>query len=250
MSDAAASVSSAHQNSPEQIVEELGHEAKKASAILSQVSEEQINQVLSAVAQKLRANVPAILEANKKDLAAGEQKGLGKALLDRLMLDEARVDGIASGVETIAALPDPVGRVLWDTDRPNGLHIERVAVPIGVLGMVYESRPNVTVDAAALCLKSRNAVILRGGSESLHSSLALHTIIQETLREFDIPEAAVSMIPIADREAVGALLNAAHFVDAIIPRGGKGLIKRVMEDAKMPVFSHLDGICHIYSPFG
>ena len=245
MSDAVSATTSA-QYSPEQIVEDLGHAAKKASRQLSQVSEETINQVLKALAEKLRTNVPAILEANKKDLAAGEQRGLTKAMLDRLMLDEARVEGMASGVETVAALPDPVGRTLWETDRPNGLHIERVAVPIGVLGMIYESRPNVTVDAAALCLKSRNAVILRGGSESLHSSLSLHKIIQETLKEFDIPEAAVSMIPIADREAVGALLRAAHFVDAIIPRGGKGLIERVMSEARMPVFGHLEGLCHIY----
>ena len=233
-------------SSPQEIVDTLCREAKEASALLSETSEEQINAVLTDLAANLRANVPAILEENKKDLAAGEQNGLTKAMLDRLALDEARVEGIAAGVETIIALPDPVGRVLWDTDRPNGLKIKRVSVPIGVLGMIYESRPNVTVDAAALCLKSRNAVVLRGGSESLYSSLALHNIIQETLEAHNLAAASVSMIPIKDREAVGALLKASHSVDAIIPRGGKGLIERVQNDAAMPVFSHLDGICHIY----
>lgn len=244
MSDAGA----AHtlENSPEHIVEQLGQDAKSASAVLAQVSEDALNAVLADLAKALRADTAAILAENKKDLAAGEKRGLTKAMLDRLMLNEARVEGMAAGVEVVAALPDPVGRVLWETKRPNGLTIQRVAVPIGVLGMIYESRPNVTVDAAALCLKSRNAVILRGGSESLHSSLALHKIIQETLAAHNIPEACVSMIPTSDREAVGALLRAAHFVDAIIPRGGKGLIERVMAEAKMPVFGHLEGLCHIY----
>lgn len=233
-------------SSPQEIVDSLCREAKEASYQLSQTSEAEINAVLVDLAKNLRANIPAILEENQKDLAAGEQNGLATAMLDRLALDEARVEGIASGVETITALPDPVGRVLWDTDRPNGLHIKRVSVPIGVLGMIYESRPNVTIDAAALCLKSRNAVVLRGGSESLYSSLALHTIIQDTLKAHNLPVAAVSMIPIKDREAVGALLAADHSVDAVIPRGGKGLIARVQDQARMPVFSHLDGICHVY----
>jgi len=233
-------------SSPQEIVDTLCRDAKAASMALSQTSEAEINAVLTDLAKNLRANIPAILEGNQKDLAAGEENGLAASMLDRLALDADRVEGIASGVETIVALPDPVGRVLWDTDRPNGLHIKRVSVPIGVLGMIYESRPNVTIDAAALCLKSRNAVVLRGGSESIHSSLALHKIIQETLEAHGIPGAAVSMIPIKDREAVGALLSADHSVDAVIPRGGKGLIARVQEQARMPVFSHLDGICHIY----
>ena len=237
---------SSETSSPKEIVDNLCREAKAASMSLSQTSEEQINAVLRDLAKNLRANSASILEENKKDLDAGEANGLNKAMLDRLALDKDRIDAIAGGVETIEALADPVGRILWDTDRPNGLHIKRVAVPIGVLGMIYESRPNVTVDAAALCLKSRNAVVLRGGSESIHSSLALHKIIQDTLEAHDIPAAAVSMIPIKDREAVGALLAADHSVDAIIPRGGKGLIARVQEQAAMPVFSHLDGICHVY----
>lgn len=232
--------------SPEEIVHTLGREAKNSSRILAQASEDQINAVLRGIAKKLRESGPAILEGNKKDLAAGEQKGLSAALLDRLALNEERIEGIAAGTETVADLPDPVDRVLWETERPNGLRIQRVAVPIGVLGMIYESRPNVTVDAAALCLKSRNAVILRGGSESLHSSLALHKIIQQTLKDHGLPEACVSMIPIADREAVGAMLATHQYIDVMIPRGGKGLVERVQNEAKMPVFSHLDGLCHIY----
>ncbi len=234
------------QLSPKEIVDTLCREAKEASCLLSQAKEDQINAVLTSLARNLRANIPTILTENQKDLAAGEQNGLTQAMLDRLKLDEPRIEGIAAGVESIVKLDDPVGRTLWDNTRPNGLKIKRVSVPIGVLGMIYESRPNVTVDAAALCLKSRNAVVLRGGSESLHSSLALHNIIQQTLTEHNIPSAAVSMIPIKDREAVGALLEASHSVDAVIPRGGKSLIERVQKQAAMPVFSHLDGICHIY----
>lgn len=232
--------------SPEHIVEQLGQDAKSASAVLSQVSEDAINAVLKDIAKALVDGADGILAGNKKDVAAAEQRGLSAALIDRLTLDEDRIKGIAAGVEAIADLDDPVGRKLWETERPNGLKIQRVSVPIGVLGMIYESRPNVTVDAAALCLKSRNAVILRGGSESLHSSLALHEIIQDTLAKHNIPKAAVSMIPVPDREAVGALLRSDHFVDAVIPRGGKGLIQRVRDEATMPVFSHLDGICHVY----
>jgi glutamate-5-semialdehyde dehydrogenase len=236
----------AEKQSPQDIVYALGQSTKAASRILSQTSEIHINAVLTDLAEKLRSHVPAILEGNKKDLAAGEQKGLSAAMLDRLALNEARIEAMAEGLEVIAALPDPVGRVLWETERPNGLNIQRVAAPIGVLGMVYESRPNVTIDAAALCLKSRNAVILRGGSESLHSSLALHGLIQDVLRESGLPEAAVSMVPVPDREAVGAMLAASQFIDVMIPRGGKGLVERVQKEARMPVFSHLDGICHVY----
>lgn len=232
--------------SPEDIVNALAQSARDAAFVLGSISETKINAALDDLAKDLVARTDEILEANKKDVDAAKERGLTTALIDRLALDDDRVKGIASGVDVISALPDPVGRVLWDTERPNGLKIQRVSVPIGVLGMIYESRPNVTVDAAALCLKSRNAVVLRGGSESLHSSLALHGIIQDTLKKHGIPEAAVSMIPISDRAAVGAMLRAAHLIDAVIPRGGKGLIKRVMDEAKMPVFSHLDGICHVY----
>lgn len=234
------------EQSSKDIVHSLGGETKTASRILAQLSEDQIHAVLRGIANSLRENVPKLIESNKKDLAAGEQKALSGALLDRLMLNEERIEIMAQGIETIIALDDPVGRVLWETQRPNGLHIQRVAVPIGVLGMIYESRPNVTIDAAALCLKSRNAVVLRGGSESLQSSLALHALIQDTLKGNDIPEACVSMIPIADREAVGDMLRASQYIDVMIPRGGKSLVERVQNEARMPVFSHLDGICHIY----
>ena len=232
--------------SPQQIVYALGREAKDAAQSLNQTSTDDVNVILKAIAQTLRENIPVILNGNKKDLEAGEAKGLSAAMLDRLALDEDRIEAMAAGVEAIATLPDPVGRVLWENERPNGLNIQRVAVPIGVLGMIYESRPNVTVDAAALCLKSRNAVILRGGSESLHSSLALHRLIQDVLEAHNLPKAVVSMIPTADRDAVGAMLGAHQFIDVMIPRGGKGLVERVMNEARMPVFSHLDGLCHIY----
>lgn len=240
MSEALASLS------PQQIVGQLGQEAKAASRILARTTNAEVNGLLSSIAAALRNNVESIIEANKKDLAAAEQRGLNKAMTDRLMLDQKRIEAMASGVETIIDLPDPVGRRLWETIRPNGLRIERVSVPIGVLGMIYESRPNVTVDAAALCLKSRNAVILRGGSESLHSSLALHALIQSALKDHGLPEGCVGMIPTADREAVGAMLAAHQHIDVMIPRGGRSLIERVMNEARMPVFGHLEGICHIY----
>jgi glutamate-5-semialdehyde dehydrogenase len=230
----------------QQIVNELGRKARAAASVLSQTSESQINDVLDSIAAKLRANVKPILEANEKDLAAGRQKGLSPALIDRLKLNPERIEGMAKGLEVVRDLPDPVGRILWETTRPNGMNIQRVSVPIGVLGMIYESRPNVTIDAAALCLKSRNAVILRGGSESLNSSLALHKFVQEALNEQNIPADAASMVPIADRDAVGAMLAASDLIDVMIPRGGKSLVERVQSEAKMPVFSHLEGICHIY----
>lgn len=232
--------------SPQMIVEELGRGAKAASSILSQADDEKVNAVLADIASGLRASVSAIIEANKKDVAAGEQKSLTAALIDRLKLDEGRIESMAKEVEVVAALPDPLGKVLWETTRPNGLKIQRISVPIGVLGMIYESRPNVTVDAAALCLKSRNAVILRGGSESLNSSRALHSIIEKALLKNGLSPSCVSMIPVSDREAVGALLACNRYVDVMIPRGGRSLIERVMAEARMPVFGHLEGLCHIY----
>lgn len=228
------------------IIEDLGAAARAGAAVLSGLSTDAINKALGAIAQGLRDNQDIIIAANSKDLEAGASKGLSEALMDRLKLNGKRIEAMAAGVEAIADLDDPVGRVLWQNDRPNGLKIERVSVPIGVLGMIYESRPNVTVDAAALCLKSHNAVILRGGSESLHSSLALHTIIQEALDETGIPAGCVGMIPSNDRALVGAMLAAERFIDVIIPRGGRGLIERVMSEARMPVFGHLEGLCHIY----
>lgn len=244
MADIVRSLEASH--SPEIIVKDLAAAAKQASFILSQISEEAVNALLSTLADRLRGSEALILEANAKDIEAAEAKGLAAAMIDRLRLTPERIEGMASGVEVVRDLPDPVGRVLWHTDRPNGLSIDRVSVPIGVLGMIYESRPNVTIDAAALCLKSRNAVVLRGGSEGLHSSLALHGIVQNALGTQNLPEASVAMIPIADRAAVGAMLACDESIDVMIPRGGKGLIERVMNNARMPVFSHLDGVCHVY----
>ncbi len=233
-------------HSPEDIVNELGRKAKSASYIIAQTPTCVINDALTSLAQNLRKNAQTIIAENKKDLAAAKQKGLTGAMIDRLMLDEQRIEGIAKGVETVIKLDDPTGRILWEQNRPNGLNIQRISCPIGVLGMIYESRPNVTIDASILCLKSHNAVILRGGSESLHSSLALHKIIQSALEEHNMPQACVSMIPTSDRAAVGAMLRASEYIDVMIPRGGHSLIERVMNEARMPVFGHLDGLCHIY----
>ena len=225
---------------------ELGSSCKKAAAIIAQSPTEQINRALLALADRLEAQTSEILEANHIDVTAAQEKGLTPALIDRLALDNERVAAIAQAVRDIAALDGPIGVVLDTTTRPNGLVIEKVAVPIGVLGMIYESRPNVTVDAAALSLKSHNAVLLRGGSESFHSSRALHKIIQDVLVDNDLPAGAVSMMPATDRSLVAAMLQSPEYIDVIIPRGGKGLTGRVMQEAQMPVFAHLDGNCHIY----
>ncbi len=246
MSKAQAAPSS--DQSPEQIVNDLGREAKAAAAVLARTSTETINNALNALAKAIvaPANIAAIIAANDKDLASAKQRGLSSAMMDRLALSEERIYDMARGIETVAALDDPNGKILWEQNRPNGLKIQRISCPLGVFGMIYESRPNVTIDASILCLKSHNAVILRGGSESLHSSLALHSIIQDTLEQSSLPKACVSMIPTSDRAAVGAMLRAAEYIDVMIPRGGHGLIERVMNEARMPVFGHLEGLCHIY----
>ena len=230
----------------ENIISALGAETKHASTVLAQTTTEKINAVLDTLADALPRHSGDILEANKKDLNSAEERGLTAAMIDRLTLNEERIESMASGIKTVRTLDDPTGKILWETTRPNNLKIQRIACPIGVLGMIYESRPNVTIDASILCLKSHNAVILRGGSESIHSALALHNIIQETLEHHGLPKACISMIPTRDREAVGAMLQASDYIDVMIPRGGPGLIERVMNEARMPVFSHLDGICHIY----
>lgn len=231
---------------PQDIINDIGHQARLASIALLSVSDDVIHAVLLDIADSLVQKTDLILSANKKDVDAAIEKGLSPALVDRLRLEVGRVSAIADGVRAIADLENPVGRILWENNRPNGLKIQRVAVPIGVLGMIYESRPNVTVDAAALCLKSRNAVILRGGSESFESSSALHGIIQEVLRQHDLMPQAVSMVPGTDRAFVGAMLKAQGIIDVMVPRGGASLTGRVMAEATMPVFAHLDGICHIY----
>lgn len=233
-------------NADNDIIAALGREAREASGILAQAGTEHIHKALLHISGSLRQHETDILNANAQDVGAAEDKGQSSALIDRLTLNPGRIEAMAAGVEAIAALEDPVGVVLEEWARPNGLRIRKMAVPIGVLGMIYESRPNVTIDAAALCLKSHNAVILRGGSESLRSSQALHGIIQTALRETDLPAACVSMVPSADRELVGDMLRADRFIDVMIPRGGRGLTERVMNEARMPVFAHLDGNCHIY----
>jgi glutamate-5-semialdehyde dehydrogenase len=227
------------------LIDSMGQAARNAGCVLTGISDNDINALLDTIATGLLKNKNNILTENQKDIAKAQKKGLSPAMIDRLVLNESRINSMAEGVRGVAALPDPVGKILWETVRPNGLMIKRIAVPIGVLGMIYESRPNVTVDAAALCLKSRNAVVLRGGSESLNSSMALHAVIKSALKERNLPAAAVSMIPVPDREAVGAMLKS-EYIDVMIPRGGRGLIERVMAEATMPVFGHLEGICHTY----
>ena len=201
---------------------------------------------LRLAAQQLRADAQTILAANAKDLAAGEARGLSGALLDRLKLDEARVESLAAGVDAVAALDDPVGRIIDETRPANGLALSRVRVPIGLIGIIYESRPNVTADTAALCVRSGNAVLLRGGSEAVHSNRAIHAALVAGLTQGGVPQAAVQLLPTQDRAAVGAMLKAHGLIDMIVPRGGRSLVERVQADARVPVLAHLDGICHTY----
>ncbi len=228
------------------MIEQLGRKARTAARALAASAPEQRNRALSAAAQAIRQAEPEVLAANRRDLDAGRERGLSSALLDRLRLDESRLEGIAAGLEAIAGLADPVGRVLAEWTRPNGLRIRRVAVPIGVIGVIYESRPNVTADAAGLCLKSGNAVILRGGSEAVHSNRALHAALVEGLKAAALPAESVQLLPTQDRAAVGALLAAHRWLDLVVPRGGKSLVARVQQDARVPVLAHLDGNNHLY----
>jgi glutamate-5-semialdehyde dehydrogenase len=225
----------------------LGEAARQAARVLGRADAGKKNAALEAAAAELRRAAPEILEANFADMASARGGNLSDALLDRLALDRARIDSMASGLEAIARLPDPVGRVMEEWERPNGLRIQRVSVPLGVIGIIYESRPNVTADAGALCLKSGNAAILRGGSESKNSNAAIHTCFVKGLTEVGLPKAAVQIVPTQDREAVGILLrDMTDFLDVVVPRGGKGLIERVQQDARVPVMGHLEGICHTY----
>jgi glutamate-5-semialdehyde dehydrogenase len=225
----------------------MGGAARRAVAMLAKSSDDDRNRALQAAADAIRRNAEAILAANAKDMDGGKARGLSGAMLDRLMLDESRIEGMASGIETVAALPDPLGRVLAEWERPNGLNIQRVTVPLGVIGIIYESRPNVTADAAALCLKSGNAAILRGGSESFHSSTAIYECLREGLADAGIDPDAVQMVPTTDRAAVGYLLSSmSEWLDVVVPRGGKSLIRRVQDEARVPVIGHLEGICHVY----
>jgi glutamate-5-semialdehyde dehydrogenase len=228
-------------------MQRLGQQARDAAAVLARTSGDERNSALSLAAQLIRDNAAAILAANATDMAAAEAGGLAAAMLDRLALDPARVEAMAQGLEAIVELPDPVGSLMAQWERPNGLVIERVRVPLGVIGIIYESRPNVTADAGGLCLKSGNAVILRGGSESYHSSRAIHRCLEQALEQSGLPRGAIQMVPTTDRAAVGILLrDLAEFVDVIIPRGGKSLIARVQADARVPVMGHLEGLCHVY----
>lgn len=231
---------------PDDLVSRLGKEAKVAASILVKTPINVINDMLTGLAGALRQNSSYILSENIKDLTSARDRGLTSAMIDRLSLDEQRIEAMAKSIETVKSLEDPTDKILWEEIRPNGMTIQRISCPMGVFGMVYESRPNVTIDASILCLKSHSAVILRGGSESLNSSLALHKIIQDTLEKFNLPKACVSMIPTEDRAVVGAMLRASDYIDVMIPRGGHSLTERVMKEARMPVFGHLDGLCHIY----
>jgi glutamate-5-semialdehyde dehydrogenase len=231
----------------EALMRGLGEAALAAQPVLARAPRAQKDAALRAAADALRGRRAALLEANAADMAAARAKGLKGAMLDRLQLDDARLESMARGLEDIAALEDPVGRVLAEWTRPNGLRIARVAVPLGVVGIIYESRPNVTADAGALCLKSGNAVILRGGSESAQSSSVIHACLQEGLRTAGLPEACIQLVPVTDRAAVGVMLaGMTDQLDVVVPRGGKGLVKRVQEEARVPVIGHLDGNCHVY----
>lgn len=225
---------------------DIGRRAKAAARVLATAPAEVKNRALMLAAQSLRNRAAEIKAANAIDMAAGEAKGLGKAMLDRLLLDDGRIEAMARGLEDVAALADPVGRVLTEWDRPNGLHIQRVATPLGVIGIIYESRPNVTADAGALSLKSGNAAILRGGSESYNSSHAILACLHLGLEQAGLPVDSIQMVPTTDRAAVGVLLRMDQFVDVIVPRGGKSLIERVSAESRIPMFKHLDGICHTY----
>lgn len=225
----------------------LGVDARAAARAMREASSEAKTKALLAAAAAIRARKSDIVAANGRDVTAGKAAGLAPALLDRLTLDDKRIEAMAKGVEDVATLPDPVGRELARWTVPSGLDIARVATPIGLIGMIYESRPNVTADAGALCLKSGNVCILRGGSDSIHSSAAIHAAMVEGLRAAGLPEAAITRVPTTDREAVGLMLEGlGGAIDLIIPRGGKGLTGRVMAEARVPVLAHLEGVCHVY----
>ncbi|MGE0699571.1 MAG: glutamate-5-semialdehyde dehydrogenase [Hyphomicrobiaceae bacterium] len=229
------------------LMRDMGRRARDAQRELALATTAAKNQALARAATALREEAATLLEANARDLEAAKARGTTGSFLDRLALDETRIDGIARGLEEIAALDDPVGAVLAAWQRPNGLRIQRVRTPLGVIGIIYESRPNVTADAGGLCLKAGNTAILRGGSESFHSSRAIHSCLLAGLREAGLPEAAIQLVPTTDRDAVGHMLAGLEgTIDVIVPRGGKSLVGRVQAEARVPVFAHLEGICHTY----
>lgn len=228
------------------LMRQLGENARTAYQALAEAATDQKNKALLAAAATLRAQRAEILKANEKDLQAAKQAGVSGPMLERLVLNDARIEAMAKGLEDIAALPDPVGAVLSEWERPNGLKIARVAVPLGVIGIIYESRPNVTADAGALCLKAGNAAILRGGSDSLHSSQAIAACLHEGLRQAGLPENAIQLVPTTDRAAVGEMLNMVGLIDIIVPRGGQSLTQRVQDESRVPTLLHLTGNCHTY----
>ena len=225
---------------------ELGKAARAAATVLAKASTQAKDEALMAAAETMRKNQGAILHANKTDMEEAQDRELTKAMLDRLLLTEDRIEAMAKGLEDIARLTDPVGDVMTEWDRPNGLRIARIRVPLGVIGIIYESRPNVTADAGALCLKSGNVAILRGGSESFHSSRAIHNCLLTGLRTSGLPDGAIQILATQDRAAVGMMLTMPQYIDIIVPRGGKGLIERVQNESRIPVIAHLDGNCHVY----
>ena len=226
----------------QETIHQMGRQARQAAYQLAQLSSDEKNAILRAMAASLREAAPELLAANAKDLEAGTQKGLSAAMLDRLRLDETRIEAMAAGIDQVATLPDPVGQMMETWTRPNGIAIEQVRVPIGTIGIIYESRPNVTADAAALCFKTGNATILRGGSEAIHSNVA----IAKALGQAGAPDHAIQLIPFTDRESVAVMAGMDQWLDLIIPRGGKGLIETVVSLARMPVIKHYDGICHMF----
>ena len=228
------------------IVADLGRRARAAAAALRNAGTEAKNRALAGAARLIRQEKAAILAANARDIAAAQAAGMSAALQDRLLLDEARVEAMARGLDDIGRLPDPVGAKIEEWTRPNGLVISRVRVPIGVIGVIYEARPNVTADAGALCIKSGNVVVLRGGSDSFHSSRAIVELLRRALAAAGLPEDCVQLVPTTDRAAVGELLRAMDWLDLIVPRGGRSLIDRVTEESRVPVLRHYDGICHVY----
>ena len=228
------------------LMADIGARARSAATQLANAPAAKRAQALTAAAEALSTARADVLKANARDMAYGREKGLSGAMLDRLLLDEPRIDAICAGLRAVAAQDDPVGATLAEWDQPNGLHIKRIRTPLGVIGVIYESRPNVTADAGALCLKSGNAVILRGGSESFHSSQAIHAALQSGLRSAGLPEDAIQLVPTRDRAAVSEMLTMTGTIDVIVPRGGKGLVGLVQREARVPVFAHLEGIVHIY----
>jgi glutamate-5-semialdehyde dehydrogenase len=229
------------------LMEDLGRSATAAAGVLARASTAAKNAALAAGAQSIRERSRAILAANNIDVQQARERGVSAALIDRLLLDEQRIESMAKGIEAIAALADPIGTVMSEWTRPNGMRIQRVRVPLGVIGIIYESRPNVTADAGALCLKSGNAVILRGGSESALSSRAIHECLVAGLHAAGLPEAAIQLVPVTDRAAVGYMLgDMTDYIDVIVPRGGKSLVARVQQEARVPVIGHLEGLCHVY----